>query len=119
MDGRVFKTAWFSKAARKACIADSELCHAIRQAARGQADDLGGGVFKKRLNENRHRSIILMKGGAAWVYVYLFAKQDRANIGDDELGAFRKLAELYRLKTEADLAAEIKSKALVEICHDN
>lgn len=49
------------------------------------------------------------------MFTYLFAKQDRANIDDDELIAFRKLAELYRKKTEADLSAELRSGALVEI----
>ena len=55
---RVFKAALFSKAARKAHINDVELCVAIREAMQGQVDDLGGGVFKKRLNDNMHRSII-------------------------------------------------------------
>ena len=59
---RVFKTRWFSKAARKALIKDDELCAAIAEVIRGQADDLGGGVFKKRLDRNRHRSIILARG---------------------------------------------------------
>ena len=71
---RVFKTAWFSRAARKALIFDDELCAAIRQAMLGQADDLGGGVFKKRLSKNRYRSIIVAKGGRNWVFAYLFAK---------------------------------------------
>jgi hypothetical protein len=52
---RVFKTAWFSKAAKKAHIPDSELCVAIRQVMLGQADDLGSGVFKKRLGKNLYR----------------------------------------------------------------
>ena len=56
---------------------------------RGQADDLGGGVFKKRLNDNMHRSIILAKGGRRWVYEFLFAKKDRANIANDELNEKR------------------------------
>jgi len=83
----------------------------------GQADDLGGGVFKKRLNDNRHRSIILARAGEFWVYAYLFAKQDRANIDDDELAAFRRLAELYRRKTAGAFEAELRSGALVEICN--
>ena len=62
---------------------------------RGQADDLGGGFFKKRLNVNMHPSIILVKGGRYWVYEYLFAKKDRDNIADDELIAFRALAKAY------------------------
>ncbi|MCM5557328.1 type II toxin-antitoxin system RelE/ParE family toxin [Pleomorphomonas sp. JP5] len=119
MRERTFKTAWFAKAARKARISDQEPSEAIRQVALGQADDLGGGVFKKRLNENRHRSIVLAKAGEFWVFTYLFAKQDRANIDDDELEAFRKLAELYRRKTASDLEAELKVGALVEICHDS
>lgn len=56
------------------------LCKAIAQVVAGQADDLGGGVFKKRLSGNRYRSIILARGRNYWVYQYLFAKQDRANI---------------------------------------
>ena len=47
---------------------------AISQMLNGQADNLGGCVFKKRLNDNMHRSIILAKGGCFWVYEYLFAK---------------------------------------------
>lgn len=61
---RTFKTAWFAKAAGKARISDDELCEAIREVMKGQVDDLGGGVFKKRLNKNMHRSIILAKFGS-------------------------------------------------------
>jgi hypothetical protein len=113
---RVFKTAWFSKAARKAFIDDAELCDAMRQVMAGQADNLGGGVYKKRLSRNQYRSIVVAKGGRYWVFVYLFAKQDRANIEEDELEHFRRLADLYARKSEADLAKEIGLQELVEIC---
>ena len=95
------------------------MAKAIKEIALGQADDLGGGVFKKRLNNNLHRSIVLAKAGEFWVFAYLFAKKDRANINEDELVAFRKLAELYRRKTETDLLKEIESGALLEIVHGN
>jgi hypothetical protein len=114
---RTFKTAWFAKAARKALIDDAELCEAIAEVRLGQADDLGGGVYKKRLNKNRHRSIILARGRRYWVYAYLFAKKDRANIGEDELRAFRKLADLYSGKTDDEIETELKAKELVEICN--
>jgi hypothetical protein len=71
---RFFKTAWFAKAVRKADIGDVELCRAARQAMAGQADDLGGGVFKKRLNDNMYRSILLAKAGRFWIHAFLFAK---------------------------------------------
>lgn len=119
MSERVFKTAWFAKAAKKARISDKALSKAIVQVALGQADDLGGGVFRKRLNDNMHRSIVLAKAGEFWVFAYLFAKKDRANIDDDELLAFRKLAVLYRAKAKADLEAELEIGALLEIDHGN
>jgi hypothetical protein len=115
---RAFKTAWFAKAARRR-ITDKQLCDAIEQTMRGQADDLGGGVFKKRLNDNRDRSIILAKGGVIWVYAYLFAKQDRGNIETDELAAFKKLAAAYGRKTEAEIQIEINNGDLQEICNDH
>jgi hypothetical protein len=113
---RIFKTAWFAKASKKARIPDDELCSAVRQVMLGQADDLGGGVFKKRLGKNLYRSLILARGRQYWVYAYLFAKQDRANIEQDELVSFRALAGLYARKTAEDLAREVELKELVEIC---
>ena len=92
---RAFKTARFSRDAKKASIKDAELCKAITQVLAGRADDLGGGVYKKRLNSNMHRSIILAKGGKYWIYEYLFAKKDQGNIEDDELAGFRLLAKSY------------------------
>ena len=59
---RAYKTAWFGKAAKKARIGDQALMAAILEVIQGRADDLGGGVFKKRLNDNMHRSIRIGKG---------------------------------------------------------
>lgn len=115
---RVFKTVWFSKAARKAHIPDTELCAAIRQVMQGQADDLGGGVFKKRMHGNTHRSIILAKAGRYWVYEYLFAKQNKANIEDDELVSFRALAKAYAGLTASQVEQLLRDKDWMEICHD-
>ena len=111
------KTAWFSKAARKAGISDDELCRAVRQAQAGQCDDLGGGVYKKRVSRNLYRSIILAKGGRHWVLNYLFAKKDRANIAAAELSAFRTLARGYEKLTTTQLTALLRAKELEEICH--
>jgi hypothetical protein len=84
----------------------------------GQADDLGGGVYKKRLGRNLYRSIIVARGGRHWVYAYLFAKKDRPNVGNDELTDFRDLAGLYSRKTDADIAKELNLNELVEICDE-
>ncbi|VUT10601.1 hypothetical protein SB6415_02913 [Klebsiella pasteurii] len=75
---------------------------------------------KKRLNKNRDRAIILAKGAEHWFYTFLYAKQDIANIDNRELAAFRELARHYSLLSEEKekMAALVKRKELVEICHD-
>ena len=98
---RVFKAAWFTKAARKAHITDDELCSAISQIVRGQADDLGGGVYKKRLRKNQYRSIILAK------------------IEDDELAEFRKLAKAYGALTPKQMNRLLQNQDWTEICNGN
>ena len=90
----------------------------MRQVMQGQADNLGGGVYKRRLSKNMYRSIVVAKGGRYWVFAYLFAKKDRANITDDELDGFRALAGLYARKTDLDIAKELQLREIVEICHD-
>ena len=115
---RAFKTKRFSKNAKFALITDGDLCDAIQEVMAGQSVDLGGGVYKKRLNKNQHRSIILAKGGEYWVYEYLFAKNDRDNIDDVELEMFRLLAKGYQGLKKPQLAKLIEEKHLLEICHD-
>ncbi len=113
---RAFKSAWFARAAKKVRISDALLCKAIVQVMAGWADDLGGGVFKKRLSNNQYRSIILARGGDYWVYTYLFAKQDRANIDDDELKVFRGIAKQYTAMTSGEAVRQLADGHWIEIC---
>jgi len=85
----------------------------------GQADDLGGCVFKKRLKKNQYRAILLAKIGRLCVYEYLFAKQDRANIDDDELVDFRKLAKAYGNLTKQQINQLLQNNDWMEICNGN
>lgn len=117
MPMRVFKTKTFATAAKKADITDADLCKAVQEVVNGQADDLGGGVWKKRLNENRHRSIILAKGRSYWVYQFLFAKKDRDNITEHELAAFKKLAGTYKGLSKDQVQLLLDEKDFLEICN--
>lgn len=96
---------------------DEELCTAIRQVMLGQADDLGGGVYKKRLGKNLYRSIVLARGNSGWLFTYLFAKQDRANIQRDDLLEFRRLAVVFSRKTDSEIEQDLRTGVFVEICH--
>ncbi|ORM70927.1 addiction module toxin RelE [Pantoea wallisii] len=115
---RIFKTKWFSKQASRHNITDGELCMAIAAVQQGSAVNLGGGVFKKRLQQNRDRAIVLAKGGRNWIYAFLFAKQDQSDLKECELAGFRALAKHYSLMSNESLNRLIAGKELVEICHD-
>jgi hypothetical protein len=118
MSFRLFKTKGFAIQASKAWITGDELREAFAEMLDGQADNLGGGVWKKRLNENRHRSIVLAKGGRYWIYQVLFAKKDRSNINSAELKELRKLAKAYAQLTEEQIQGLLVMKAFVEITHE-
>lgn len=112
---RLFKTKRFATQARKAWISDADLRQAFREILQGRVDNLGGGVWKKRLNSNRHRSIVLARGGRYWVYQCLFAKQDQSNISPDELLAFRELAKAYEGLSEAQVEALLAMNEFMEL----
>ena len=114
---RVFKTKWFTRAAKSYAVHDTELCRAVGAILAGKADNLGGGVYKKRLSHNRDRAIILTRGGTRWVYAFLFAKQDMTNIDERELRGFRELAKHYASLSDEKVAALMSLNELVEICH--
>lgn len=95
------------------------LCTAFHEIQAGQCDDLGAGVFKKRLANNDYRSIILAKSRGHWLYKYLFAMKDRDNIDDKELAAFRKLSSAYAMLTPDQLAQLCDNGDLQEICNDD
>ncbi|CNH33204.1 type II toxin-antitoxin system RelE/ParE family toxin [Yersinia pekkanenii] len=114
---RTFKTKWFNRAAKSHGITDTDLCLAMQVVMQGKVENLGGGVYKKRLNQNQDRSIILAKGGMCWVYAFLFAKQDMSNIDNTELADFRLLAKYYSELSGATVTALIVKKELMEICH--
>lgn len=83
----------------------------------GQCDDLGGGVYKKRLRKNLYRSIIVARAGRLWVYEFMFAKQDMANIDSEDLVRFRKLAKTYGALPSEAINALVVDKDWLEICN--
>lgn len=112
---RIFQTRWFAKAARKAGVTSHDLCAAGRALAIGQGDDLGGGVWKKRLLGNRLRSIVLVQGPQGWTFVYLFAKADQENISAQELRWFKRLAVIHHAFAARELQRALDENAMIEV----
>ena len=55
------------------------------------------------------------KGGKFWIFVFLFAKNDMANINVSQLKKLKKLAGDYQMAKPADLDVSVANKDLMEI----
>lgn len=123
---RVFKTRHFCRWMRKTELTDSALCDAVLEMMQGLVDaDLGGGVVKKRIGlagrgkRGGVRTLLATNKANRWFFVFGFEKNDRANIGDDELEALKDIASDLLARTSTQLDAAVRDGALEEICHDH
>ena len=122
---RVFKTKEFARFARREDVDDERLCEAVERAGRGLVDaDLGGGLIKQRIarkgqgRRGGYRALLAFRAKGCAVFVYGFAKNERDNVGPDELEFWRRIASAFLAATEAQLAALIDARELMEvICH--
>lgn len=121
---RVFKTRHFSRWMRKTELTDSALCSAVAEMAQGLIDaDLGGGVVKKRVGlagrgkRGGARTLVATNKGNRWFFVFGFEKNDRANMGADELEALQDLAHDLLARTGPQLDLAVNKQTLEEICH--
>ena len=114
----IFKVKAFLRFARSEGISDAKLVEAVERANAGLVDaDLGGGVVKQRVardgqgKSGGYRTILLLKHGQRAIFAYGFAKNDRDNIGRDELAAFSKAAALFLGFDEAAVTTMIENGA--------
>jgi hypothetical protein len=122
---RVFKTKDFARFARKSGIDDAALCEAIVRVERGLIDaDLGGGVIKQRVprkgqgRSGGYRTIIAYRDGECAYFMYGFAKNERENIGDDELAVIKTTARLLMAQSSSELGDALETREIVEVMCD-
>jgi len=123
---RVFKSKEFARFARKNQIGDAVLCRAMAEIHSGTVDvELGGGVYKQRLRRSGEgksggfRAIILLRWRTIGIFVFGFAKSERANIGPDELKAWRLIAKQL-LTAPVVMRAALNEGKLIEVfCDEN
>ena len=119
---QVYKSRMFNKWASKEGLGDAALMTAVNEMERGLIDaELGGHVVKKRVvlggrgKRGGVRVMIAYKAEHNVFFVYGFAKNDRANISDDELRALKNLARELLGASEKAIANAVKSGALFEV----
>ena len=123
---KVFKTKQFARFVAQEGINDAILCEAFNRAITGLIDaDLGGGVIKQRIaregqgRSGGYRSIVLFRRNDLAIFAYGFPKNSQQNIGQSELKAFRKLAEVMLNFDGNGLQAAINNGTMIEvICHE-
>ena len=118
----VFKNKAFIRFALKAGIGDAFLCEAIWDAERGMiAADLGGGVIKQRIarpgqgKSGGFRTLIIFRAGSVGFFVHGFAKNEKDNIGRDELAALKRLASELLAYDDESLARIVAAGTLTEV----
>ncbi|MDQ5988501.1 MAG: hypothetical protein CSYNP_04261 [Syntrophus sp. SKADARSKE-3] len=123
---QIFKTKWFMRYARQEHLEDSSLCDAIERAERGIVDaDLGGGIIKQRVarigqgRSGGYRLLIAYRSGKRAVFLYGFAKNERDNIGPDELETLREIGEAWLEAKKLRLEQAIHDGLLKEVKNDD
>ena len=119
---KVFKTKEFARFSRREDVDDERLCEAVDRAEGGLVDaDLGGGLIKQRIarkgqgRRGGYRTLMAFKSKSRAVFVYGFAKNERDNVGPDELEFWRRVAGAYSAMTEEQLGALIDARELTEV----
>lgn len=119
---RVLLNRWFARFARRKRLDETAMCEAVQRADRGLIDaDLGGGVIKQRVarrgqgRSGGYRVLIALRRPQIAVFMIGFAKNERANIEDDELNAMREAARDVLRLSEDQIDRLIEQGAFTEI----
>jgi hypothetical protein len=122
---RVYKIKGFARFQRRERITDKSLAEAVLGAERGLIDaDLGGGLIKQRVarpgqgKSGGFRTLIAYRKGERAVLLFGFAKNERANIDDDELDEWRQVGRAYLELDDKGVEAAIAANELTEVGHD-
>lgn len=121
---RVFKYKWFHRWARREDIADSVLLKAAEEILVGKVEaDLGGGLFKKRLartgggKRGGYRTIVgyIRPNSERIIFLYAFAKSEKANISGKEEAALSLVAESFISATNEQVNQLLSEGSIWEV----
>lgn len=119
---RIFKYLMFLEWAKKEEISDNALKKAIDEMEHGLLDaNLGNGLYKQRVarkgqgKRGGYRTILAFKEKNRSVFMYGYAKNNRANISDKEEAVYKKLAAYYLEITDNKLETLINIGELFEV----
>ncbi len=121
---RAFKNKWFNHWARKEGVSDAVLLDAAEEIAAGKVEaDLGGCLFKMRLprqgagKSGGYRVLVGYRRPNAEriIFLYAFAKSDKANISAREEAALSLAAEAFISMAEGKLQELLADGSIWEV----
>jgi hypothetical protein len=119
---RVFVVKAFRRFQRRENIADAVLCTAVESARKGLVDAvLGGEIVKQRVarkgqgKSGGFRVLIALRDRRRAVFLYGFAKSERANISSRQLADLKLYANRWLELDEERIARAVADAELREV----
>jgi hypothetical protein len=121
---RLFKNKWFNSWARGEGISDAVLLNAAAEIATGKVEaDLGGCLFKKRLprtgggKSGGYRVVVGYKkhNTERIIFLYAFAKNDKANMSAKEEAVLSLTAESFISATDKQIQELLEIGSIWEV----
>ena len=123
---RVLKNRGFARTARKQGLTDQTLCLAVAEIESGLIDArLGGGLLKKRIAKGSRgksggfRTIVAYRRHDRLVFLYVFGKNERDNITEQERSALAALGDEYMHLDAERLDALVAKGILIKVAGDD
>ncbi len=112
---RIFRIASFRKFSESEGVTEDALRATIREIEAGLIHaDLGGGLFKQRVRRpgggksGGFRVLVGFRKGDRAFFLYGYAKNERTNVTQAELLAYRQFAKLLLSLSESDIEAGLE-----------
>ena len=118
----VYLSKAFTRLARREGLTDVHICQAVAEMNTGLIDaNLGAGLFKKRIampgqgKRGSWRALLGFQAGKKAFFLYLFPKNSRDNIEDDEIKALKRLTRYYLTLKPSEIKTALQCGELNEV----
>lgn len=118
----VYLSKAFTRLARREELTDVHICQAVAEMNAGLIDaNLGAGLFKKRIampgqgKRGSWRALLGFQAGKKAFLLYLFPKNSRGNIEDDEMKALKRLTRYYLALKPSEIKTALQCGELNEV----
>ena len=118
----VYLSKAFIRMARRRGLTDIHICQAVDEMNTGLIDaHLGADLFKKRIampgqgKRGSWRAVLGFQAGKKAFFLYLFPKNSRDNIEDDEIKALKRLTRYYLTLKPSEIKTALQCGELNEV----